>query len=252
MVTHYECQKCEDKLSASKPRNKLFHLIGCSELNDKKRFAFYIKRDDKQKPPLVARPFKGLTPAMARRLVRDKETEIQKIAEGISNKSNDYSHDHAVAGYILAVAEQKGSTKISQCSKPQQYFATSLLVRLIIDENLPFSICDNMQHGRPRLLKLLLSYLRPGFKIPLGHKIRGELLDKHYADTVSQVKTVWYIDPDSTATTDTHGSTSDTYGRWNIASRRGSWQLRTTRLRHPTMADTMTMTPNVTTRDIPN
>ena len=39
---------------------------------------------------------------------------------------------------------------------------------------------------------------------------------------------------DSTATTDTHGSTSDTYGRWNIASQRGSWQLRTTRVRHPT------------------
>ena len=33
---------------------------------------------------------------------------------------------------------------------------------------------------------------------------------------------------DSTATTDTHGSTSDTYGRWNIASQRGSWQLRET------------------------
>ena len=39
---------------------------------------------------------------------------------------------------------------------------------------------------------------------------------------------------DSTATTDTHGSTSDTYGRWNIASQRGSWQLRTTRVRYPT------------------
>ena len=39
---------------------------------------------------------------------------------------------------------------------------------------------------------------------------------------------------DSTATTDTHGSTSDTYGRWNIASQRESWQLRTTRVRHPT------------------
>ena len=39
---------------------------------------------------------------------------------------------------------------------------------------------------------------------------------------------------DSTATTDTHGSTSETYGRWNIASQRGSWQLRTTRVRHPT------------------
>ena len=37
-----------------------------------------------------------------------------------------------------------------------------------------------------------------------------------------------------TATTDTHGSMSDTYGRWNIASQRGSWQLRTTQVRHPT------------------
>ena len=44
---------------------------------------------------------------------------------------------------------------------------------------------------------------------------------------------VWYIDSDSTATTDTHGSTLDTYGRWNTASERGSWQVRTTRLRHP-------------------
>ena len=49
-----------------------------------------------------------------------------------------------------------------------------------------------------------------------------------------QMSWLWYIDPDSTATTDTHGSTSDTYGRWNIASQRGSWQLRTRRLRHPT------------------
>ena len=189
MVTHYECQKCEEKVSASKPRNKVFHLIKCSELNDKKRFAFYIKCDDKQKSPPVARPFKGLTLATARRLVREKETEIQKIAEDIANKSNDFSHDHACARYIVAVAEQKGSTKISQCSNSQQDFATSLLVRLIIDENLPFSICDNRQHGRPRLLKLLLSYLRPGFKMPFGHKIRGELLDKYYADTVSKVKT---------------------------------------------------------------
>ena len=31
-----------------------------------------------------------------------------------------------------------------------------------------------------------------------------------------------------------YGSTSDTYGRWNIASQRGSWQLRTTRSRHRT------------------
>ena len=138
MVTHYECQKCEEKVSASKPRNKVFHLINCSELNDKKRFAFYIKCDDKQKPPLVARQFKGLTPAIARRLVRDKEPEIQKIAEDIANKSNDYSHDHAFARYILAVAEQKGRTKISQCSNSQQDFATSLLARLIIDENTPF------------------------------------------------------------------------------------------------------------------
>ena len=45
---------------------------------------------------------------------------------------------------------------------------------------------------------------------------------------------MWYIDSDSAATTDTHGSTSDTYGCWNIASQRGSWQLRTTRVRHPT------------------
>ena len=39
---------------------------------------------------------------------------------------------------------------------------------------------------------------------------------------------------DSTATTDTPGSTSDTYGRWNIASQRGSLQPRTTRVRYPT------------------
>ena len=31
-----------------------------------------------------------------------------------------------------------------------------------------------------------------------------------------------------------YGSTSDMDGRWNIASRRGFWQLRTTRLRHTT------------------
>ena len=133
MVTHYECQKCKERVSASNPRNKMVYLIKCSELNDKKRFAFYIKCDDKQRPPLVARPFKGLLPAMAQRLVRDKETEIQKIAEYIANKSNDYSHDHAFVRYVLPVAEQKGSKKISQCSEPQRDFATSLLVRSIID-----------------------------------------------------------------------------------------------------------------------
>ena len=60
-------------------------------------------------------------------------------------------------------------------------------MRLIIDENLPFSI-ENKKYGIPRLLKLLLSYLRPGFKVPLEHKIRRELLDKYYAGTVSKVK----------------------------------------------------------------
>ena len=107
MVTHYECQKCEEKLSTSKPISKVFHLINCSELNEKKRFAFYINCDDKQKPPIVARQFKGLTPAMARKLFRDKETEIQKIAEDIANKSNDYSQDHASARYMLAVQSKR-------------------------------------------------------------------------------------------------------------------------------------------------
>ena len=33
---------------------------------------------------------------------------------------------------------------------------------------------------------------------------------------------LWYTDSDLSASTDTHGSTSDTYERWNLASQRGS------------------------------
>ena len=59
-------------------------------------------------------------------------------------------------------------------------------------------------------------------------------LETRLRSPMRSASTLWYIDSDSTATTDTQGSTSDTYGRWNIASQRGSWQLRTTRVRHST------------------
>ena len=35
---------------------------------------------------------------------------------------------------------------------------------------------------KPRLMKLWMNYLRPGFTIRLGHKIRGELLGDYYED----------------------------------------------------------------------
>ena len=70
-----------------------------------------------------------------------------------------------------------------------------------------------------------------GFNLDPPRSAARHLTSRH---DLNNLNPVWYIDSDPLATTDTHGSTSDTYGRWNIASQRESWQLRTTRLRHPT------------------
>ena len=110
------------------------------------------------------------------------------MARNISNRTRDYTHDPTFSKYVLALSEQKGSSKIVDRTPKEQEFAVALLVRLIVDENLPFAICDNREGRKPRLLSLLLKYLRPGFKMLLGHKIRGQLPGDYYEDTLKHVK----------------------------------------------------------------
>lgn len=188
-LKYNDCWKCGSPVSSSKERNKVFQLINCAVHPDTNRYGFYIICQDKEKPSLVARPSKRLTPAMAPRLCREKIVDVEKMAKNTYHRYRYFSNEHGFARYILAVAAQKKTTKINQISDDEQSFGDHLLIRLIVDENLPFAICDNREQGRPRLLKLILIFLRPGLKMSLGHRIRTDILDKYYMDTLNEVKT---------------------------------------------------------------
>ena len=126
---------------------------------------------DKERPPNAADAFKGLTASLERNNSRCREYEVRKLARNISSRTRDYTHDRTFSNYVLAVSEQKEPAKIAECTRKEQDVAGALFVTLIMDENLPFALCDNREQWKRRLLSLLLKYLRPAFEMPLGQKI---------------------------------------------------------------------------------
>ena len=104
----------------------------------------------------------GLGPANGQTAPRNKARwHWRRAEESHPRRRWDFTNDNAFARSILAFASQNQSTNISECNEQDHEFAVNLLVRCIIDENLPFAICDRRAGGKPGLFQLLFKFLRP-------------------------------------------------------------------------------------------
>ena len=157
----------------------------CRRITFLTRTGLYMFFSAKDRPPLLRYSQHNITAINARKLVRTTH-------EGMVSSLNclqqviDPSLKPRLARYLLDVKRVKKSTPIGKCSDDESTVANDLLLEVIVDENMPFSIFDSKK-SILRPFKRFLSHLCHGYKLPSSHHIRTKLLDAYYIDLKQDV-----------------------------------------------------------------
>lgn len=182
----YKCLQCNFLVTQKKPRERTFHVILCPRIPQSTRWYYYKLCSDAEMPPFFEHPPFGLTARSARKLFAETREQIVSRLNCLRMKY-DPTREPRLGQFILEKEKVKKSTPIGKCSTEECKVACALLMQIIVEENIPFAVCDN-QDNHPRPLGRLLSYLRPGFKMPLGYRVRGSLLNDYYSTLSKDVR----------------------------------------------------------------
>lgn len=118
---------------------RIFHVINCYGLEIAKRADIYSTTHDKNKPDLfVNHPF-GIRPSDANKLRMACAEELQNLLN-CAKRGKRATMLPRMTGYIFERQNINDKTPISRCSEEETIIATELLLEVVFDENLPFSV----------------------------------------------------------------------------------------------------------------
>lgn len=179
-MSHSKCRgpNCGYIVNGRESQSLLFHVILCPDIPLRVREYWWSYTKDKNKPPLLKHPLKGMTVAHARNYVANALSHMMDMLVSDFINPGAWDIDPIYAKFSTKRQDIIPTCPANQCSAVEQNIANMLLARLFVDENLPFALLDK-KNRQDRALPEFAKFVRSGIKVPSGYLLRGLISEYH-------------------------------------------------------------------------